>query len=177
MVNDALTELFPMLDVENLNAELGLLSSWRLGFSSTSQLALAANLNHSQIFNPANSGVIVVLERVDLLSGITQEIRYALATAGLTSTFANRALRDTREGILTAPLAQIREVQQSGGIPLFGFTHVLSNNTFTLEEKKGLFILGPGTGLTFATTTVNTNFKVNYLWRERVAEASELQFG
>lgn len=177
MVNDVLTELFPMLEVESLNAELGLLSSWRLGFSSTGQGPLAANLNHSQIFNPADSGTIVVLERVDLISVTRQQIEYALATAGLTNLTANHALRDTREGILAQPVAQIRDVQQPGGLPQFGFVEIQPTTTFTLAEKKGLFVLAPGTGVTFATTIVNTTFQVSYMWRERVAEESELQFG
>ena len=177
MVNDALGELFPTLDVETLNAELMLLSSWRLGFSSTAQSPLAANLNHSQIFNPAGSGGITILERVDVLTKTAQEIRFALATAGLTNLTANHALRDTREGILSQPVTQIRDVQQVGGIAQFGIVTLEAAVNFTLEDKNGLFVLGPGTGVTFATTALNTDLQVTYLWRERVAEASELQFG
>ena len=177
MVNDALGELFPMIDVETLNAELGLLSSWRLGFASTTQAALAANFNLSQIFNPAASGAIVILERVDFASDVSKQIRFALATAGLTNLTANHALRDTREGILVQPVTQIRDVQQVGGIAQFGSLNIQPGVNFTLNDKNGLFVLGPGTGVTFATTIVNSSLDVNYLWRERVAEASELQFG
>jgi len=177
MVNDALGELFPTIDVESLNAELGLLSGWRLGFGSTDQLASAGNTNHSQLFNPAGSGSLVVLERVDFRTPASAVVRYALATAGLTNFTANVALRDTREGVTVAPLAQLRDVQQPGGVALFGSIVLQAGVTFTIEDKNGLFVLAPGTGLTFATTIQNINFTVNYLWRERVAEASELQFG
>lgn len=177
MVNDALGELFPQIDVETLNAELGLLSSWRLGFSSIVFAASAGDLNHAQLFNPADSGTIVVLERVDMLDALAQPIRFGLATAGLTNFTANQALRDSREGILVQPVAQVRDVQQVAGIAQFGTITMQAAVTFTLEEKLGLFVLGPGTGLTFATTFVNTDSVFSFFWRERVAEASELQFG
>lgn len=176
MVSDALSELFPTLDVETLNLELGLLSGWRFGFSSTVQTQLAANLNHSQIFNPADSGQLVVLERVDLFSATAQRVEFVLATAGLTNLTANEALRDTREGILAPPVAQIRNVQQVGGLPQFGIATIEAGVTFTLNEKKGLFVLAPGTGVTFATTIVNSSLNTSYLWRERAAQPAELKF-
>lgn len=176
IVGDALNELFPMIDVESVKSELQLLTGTRLGFSSTIQNALAANLNHSQIFNPADSGMLVVLEQIDLLTETQQNIEYALATAGLTNFTANVAFRDTREGILNLPVAQIRDVQQVGGLPQFGLVQGPVGVTITLKDKNGLFVLGPGTGVTFATTLVNTNLQCNYLWRERVAEPAELNF-
>jgi len=176
MVNDALNELFPVLEVETLNAELSLLTGWRLAFSSTSQVGLAANLNHSQLFNPAESGMLVVLERVDLRVGSAQTIEFALASAGLTNFTANQALRDTRPGITTLPVAQCRDVQQVAGIAGFGRFSLLTGESFLFEDKRGLFVLAPGTGITFATTVVNVSMNITYLWRERVAESAELNF-
>ena len=177
MVNDALTELFPMIDVESLNAELSFLSDWRLAFGSTLQSASVGEQSLSQIFNPVDSGMLVVLERVDILTNTDQNIEYGLSALPLTDFNANVAMRDTRPGILRLPVTQLREVQQAGSIATFGLLFVLDLGTFTMEEKKGLFVLAPGTGLTFSTTTANTSFNVTYLWRERVAEPSELKFG
>ncbi len=176
MVNDALNELFPMIDVENLNAELALLTGWRLGFSSTAQNALAANQNLVQLFNPADSSLLVVLERADFRNSVSQIIEYGLATAALTNFTANQAMRDTREGILTSPVAQLREVQQVASIAAFGQFLLQADVTFTMEEKAGLFVLAPGTGITFSTTVVNTTSLIQFLWRERLAEPAELNF-
>jgi len=177
MVNDALGELFPMIDVETLNAELGLLSGWRLGFSSQSAAASAGDQNLIQLFNPADSGMLVVLERADFRNSVSQIIEYGLATTGLANFTANHALRDTREGILVQPVGQVRDVQQVASIASFGQFLLQADVTFTMEEKAGLFVLGPGTGVTFSTTVVNTTSLIQFLWRERVAQASELQFG
>ena len=177
MVNDALTELFPMIDVESLNAELAFLADWRLAFGSTLQSASAGDNSLSQIFNPADSGMIVVVERVDILTNTDQNIEYGLSAIPLTNFTANLAMRDTRPGILELPVTQLRDVQQVGSIATFGLLFALDLGTFTIEDKKGLFVLAPGTGVTFSTTTVNTSFNVTYMWRERVAENSELNFG
>lgn len=176
IVGDALNELFPMIDVESLNSELAFLAKWKLAFSSTTQLASVGNNSHTQLFNPADSGMIVVLERVDLNTSAGQPIRYALADIPLTNLTANEALRDTREGITQIPVAQCRDVQQVGGLALFGVLVLQFDQTFTLEEKRGLFTLAPGTGVTFATTVTNTELTANYLWRERVGEPAELNF-
>lgn len=175
MVNDALTELFPMVDVEDLKAELALISGSRLAFSSTFQLADPVDLNHSQLFNPTDSNNLIVLERLDIRASIAQNIEYQLATVALADFTANHALRDTRLGIPTAPVGQVRSVEQAGGLAQFGLIWEDTNGK-TIEDKRGLFVLAPGTGLTIATTVANADFIVSYLWRERVAETSELQF-
>lgn len=176
MVNDSLNELFPTIDVETLNAELSYLSGWRLAFGSTNQPALAANNNLTQLFNPVGSGMIVVLERIDVQDGTAQIIRYGLSTTALTNLTANEALRDTRTGILPIPVAQCRDVQQVGSIAQFGMFFLRASINFSMADKRGLFVLSPGTGVTFATTVVNNALLFSYQWRERVAEPSELNF-
>jgi len=175
-VNDTLNELFPVIDVETLRAELSLLSGTRLGFGGTSQAALAANNSHSQLFNPVNSGAIITLERIDLSTTIGQLIEYGLATVPLMNFTANHALRDTREGILTQPVGQVRDVQQPGSLPTLGMLFATTDTNVTFEGQRGLFVLAPGTGLTLSTTTVNSTFRVTWLWRERAVEPAELNF-
>jgi len=175
-VNDTLNELFPMIDVENLNAELSLFIGWQLGLCSSELGALAANLNHMQLFNPVDSNKIMVVERVDFRSSTGQQIEFTTSTVALTNDVGNVIPRDTRQGVV-APLAtENRNVQQVGGLPQIGLITIQAAIVFTLAEKLGLFVLAPGTGITFATTVVNTSFNVNWFWRERVAEPAELVF-
>ena len=176
MVNDALSELFPMIDVENLNAELSLLTGWRLAHGAVEKTAIAANNNLVQLFNPDGSGQLAVVERVDIRVGTGQFIEYAMAATPLTNFTANQEARDSREGIPRNPVAQMRDVTQAGSLPNFGVIFVEGNVTFTMEEKLGIFVLAPNTGVTFSTTTVNTDFVCNMHWRERVAEPAELNF-
>lgn len=175
-VNDTLNELFPVIEVETLNSELAILSGTRLGLGTTSQAALAANLSHSQLFNPVGSNMILTVERVDLSLPIGDFIEYAFAILPLTNAAASVVFRDTRSGFTGTPVGQVRDVQQAGGLPTIGGLFVSTDTNLSMQDKRGLFILEAGTGITFATTTVNRTFRVTYQWRERVAEPAELNF-
>ena len=176
MVSDALSELFPVLELESLKTELQLLGKTRLAFGNTTLLASVGDLNHHQLFNPVDSGMLVVLERMDINSATSQLIEYGLATVALADFTANQAFRDTREGILQPVVAQARDVQQVGSIARFGAFRIIANTTFTMQDKQGLFLLAPGTGITFASVTANTVTNVTFQWRERVAQPAELNF-
>ncbi len=176
MVGDALNELFPTIDVETRNVELAFLSGWRLAFSSTNQGATVGNNNLVQLFNPAGSGLLVVPTLVTVSSRSLQLIEYGLSTTPLTDFTANVAVRDTRTGILQPVVAQLRSVTQVGSIATFGQFFVEADVAQTLQSDAGLFMLAPGTGLTFSTTVQNSEFQTNWLWRERNAEPAELNF-
>lgn len=176
MVADALNELFPVLEVETNHAELLLLSGWHIAMGAINHPALAANLNHVQLFCPADSRTILVCTRVDLRASGTQEIRYAMSVAPLTDSVANNGFRDGRLAVATPPVGQVRSVQQVGGIPLVGSYLVVPNITSTIRDENGVFVLTPGTGITFATTVVNISSIFTFHWKERVAEPAELNF-
>jgi len=176
MVNDALGELFPTIDTESLLMELAYLADTKHGISTVQQVASVGDLNHHQLFNPADSGMLVILTRVDVQCATVQLIEFDTTATALADLTANHKLRDTRDGIIAQPVAQARGVQQVGGLPLVGGFITEVNVNLTIEETNGLFVLAPGTGVTFATTTANVDSTVMFWWRERVAQTSELQF-
>ncbi len=175
-VGDTLNELFPMLDVETLVSELAILSGTRLALGSTSQGASALDLSHSQLFNPADSNMILTVERVELNMPVGTLVEYAFAVLPLAGSSFSSVFRDTRLGFTDVPVGQIHDVQQPAGLPTIGMIFVTTDTQASLFDKQGLFVLGPGTGITFATTLINRTFRVTYHWRERVAEPAELNF-
>jgi len=175
-VSEALTELFPVIDVEQVPLELLFLAGTTLGQGATNQSNLAGNLNHSQLFNPVRSGQLIVPTYVSVFSGTAQIIEYTTTITPLTTETGNVIPRDTRAGLAAPVVGQTREVQQVGGLPETGVIRLLANVQFVLRNEGGLFVLAPGTGLTFANTTANTDLLMNYMWRERVALESELNF-
>jgi len=176
MVGDALNELFPVLDVETLNAELAFLSGWNLAMASSTLNASVTETNHHQLFNPAGSGQIIVLERVDIRSSALVFVRFLTTATALTDFTSNSLKRDTRAGVTAIPVGQVRDVQQVGGVSLVGVIVVRADVNEVIAEKKGLFTLAPGTGVTFATVSLNVATSINFWWRERVAEPAELNF-
>ena len=175
-VSEALSELFPVIDVENVPAELLALSRTALGQGSTLQNPSAGDNNISQLFNPVGSGILITVTSLIFSSNTLQGIEYATTETPLTTGTGNEIPRDTRSGVTGGIVGQIREVQQVGSLSPFGQIVVSPNVSVFLENERGLFVLSPGTGLSVGTTTVNTVMRVNYMWRERVALESELLF-
>lgn len=177
-VGETLSELFPVLDVENVPVELMLLSGWRLGMGTANLPASAADLNQIQLFNPEDSGHLVVPTHVLLHNAGTtrQFIESNFSTTALADNVGNVVFRDTRLGVASGTVTQVRTVQQPGGLPSIWQVIVSPNENFILENLNGLCVLAPGTGYNWANTVINEQFAVSFLFRERVALESELQF-
>ena len=175
-VSETISELFPVLDVERVPGELLLLGGIKTGQAATILSAVAGNLNHAQLFNPADSNNLVVLTKVYLASAVAQPIRFGTTATALTTDVGNVIPRDTRAGIIGRLSAESRSVNQVGGFPLLGNVLIQSNVTFAIEDENSIAVLAPGTGYTFANTAANSTLQIHYFWRERPAEQSELQF-
>jgi len=176
MVNDSLNELFPFIDVESLSLELQYLATWRPAFASHSHAASVGNFGLTQIFNPADSGMLLVVTRIDSRIAADAILRFVLADTPITTFGIVGQLRDTRTGIDDRPVGQVRFATQAGGLTFEGQVFLLANVNHTFEDAKGLFVLRPGTGVTFAASVNNTATMHNFFWKERVAEAAELNF-
>jgi len=176
MVSDALNELFPHIDVETLLAELQLLKGTRICIGAVNHPSSAGDVNHTQVFNPVGSGIICTVTAVQFRAATLQEIRYAMSNVPLTDSTATAVVFDGRLGILQNPTCQLRSVQQVGLLGRQGAYLVEANVTRELKDSNGLFVLSPGTGVTFATSTAAVASIFNYYWRERLAEPAELNF-
>jgi len=176
MVNDALAELFPMIDVENMPGELLYLSGTRICLGAERDVASAGNNHLHQVFNPADSGQIITVTDVIFSSDTAQRIRFALQTFAFASLTSNQAVRDSRTGVIERPVGEIRSVTQAAGIPAFGEVQVAANLPFHLTVQNDIAVLLPGTGLSVATTTLNTEFITSWFWRERQTQAAETNF-
>jgi len=175
-VNDALTELFPMFDLENVPAELLLLGGWRTGLGSAQITGEVASISRVQLFNPAGSGHLVVVTRVDHASTVTNVVEMDTVNIALSISPGGANFRDTRMGVATTPVAQIRTQLDATGLAPTWVQRAASNVNFTIQDNNGIAVLAPGTGLVLAPNVVNVTFHCSFFWRERVAEPSELNF-
>jgi len=173
MVNDALGELFPTIDVENVPGELLALQPTNLGMCSSLLSASLLDFNHHQLFNPADSNVLLVVTTVELESPAAQFMRFSNFIGAQATLAGNERRRDTRAGTLASLVAQQRTGQTatSGGLDFRMRLEAAVGRTFT--DRNGIAILFPGTGLTISTDVVNTASVVGFMWRERVFEESE----
>lgn len=173
-VNDALEELFPVIDVENVPAELYALNGWQLGFGGVVKVASAGNNNIIQLFNPVGSNHFIVPTRIIISTNSVQNIEYGTDSGPLANSTNTSFPRDTRRGISNRLVGQLRDVSQPGSLPPAGTILIPSNRNFDLHDLDGIFVLAPGTGIDIGTTSLNTQLIATFHWRERVAEPSEL---
>ena len=174
IVTETLQEVFPVLDLENVPAELLVLGGWRVAHRGTNVAGVAAQNQASQLFNPVDSGQIMVLTQVIVGTDNGQIIPLRLDTTPLTSSNGFGQFRDARAGdpITDAAVGNTR-IQPNLAITALSAINVLANISFVLRDDNGIAVLMPGNGFTLGTTVVNTRLNIGYWWRERVLEASE----
>ena len=172
-VNDALTELFPMIDVENVPAELLLLYGTRLCMGTVLEAAGGATfISHAILRNPGNSGFLGRLIEINISStagnlvfGPTQNS----AAASGTSAFADGRVFGEGTALKT---------QGDNNLLVVGSTFWVANtdadNTYVWHPPVGIGVITPGTGFQVTNNADNTALRVNFLWVERQAQPSEL---
>lgn len=147
-----------IVDTLELNRE-------RNASGAASRPAVAAQFSHVQLFNPADSGVLVQATRVwigtgSAVTGLVQFHDTALTTAG-----ADVEWVDRRQG--GAPVAQVRSeanavAQGSANI----FKRLYSPATDSKEVALRVALL-PGMGVLVQLATLNVTLQAAYDWTER----------
>lgn len=170
-VNDVIEELLPVLEVENVPAELLILQGTYLALGSSRVGAVAAQFAQAMLRNPGGSGQIITLLEVHAWSDTGQEFglgptQNTLATAGLA------ARSDTRE-FPNGPTGQVLSESLLAAGPSFMRIRFVTEPR-VVRPPKALAVIGPGTAFSVTNITANASLLVSFLWQERVAEGSEL---
>ncbi len=173
-VTEVLAELFPVLEVEDTTPELLALTGWRTAWQSTERPASVAENSVSQLFNPAGSNQLVAVTQIIIRSSVDTFLNVEIQATQI-GTPVSGLFRDSRFGVPRSTTAQVSSIDLGvvgGGLRLI----VTNNEETTYRDDNGIVVLAPGSGLTIGTTAANTILVVNYFWRERLAQASELLF-
>jgi len=174
IVTTALEDVFPILDLENHPLELKALGGNWAANGGAVLLAQAANHSLVELFNPASSGLFVILECL-FLFGDSAEIKLTVDGNARGIEAGIKAYRDIRR--TAPPVGQIRTLQQVADLasPTIRIRPSLVGTTFQVHNNdKDLFCFPPGFGLSVQSDSINEALTVNFLWRERVFEESEL---
>jgi len=173
-VADVVTELFPMLDVENVPGELLALGGTALCFGGQTLGPQAALIGRIQLFNPVGSGKLITVTQMVTASNVTEGWRAGMVNVALATAPSTQIHRDPRLGLTTLPVGQIRTALTAAAAPGTLQWRVLASTSFTMKDPNGVAILTPGTGFETSIAIVNTRVEAFFFWRERVAEPSEL---
>jgi len=173
-VNDVLQELFPTLDVENVPGELLLLMATRVGWAGTSKAPTAGKNAAIQLFNPSDSGHLITVSTVYVSSTANTKFSWGTTTLALATLTGVAKLRDTRNEGGSRGVSQLRTSADAVSLAS-GEIRTLANTAHTFTDENSFCVLAPGTGLQYGGSA-DVTIRVVFLYRERIAEPSELTF-
>lgn len=174
-VSEALPELFPTLDVENVPGELLILMGTRIAFGGGSVGPTVGQSGSGQLFNPADSGKLITITNVIASSRLNAgPIRWGLTGVAFPLHLATQVYRDTREGFVGLPSGQIRTQDAVALASGTNQSDLNSRDPLYLNDPNGICVLTEGTGFEIGTASQNAQFFFSISWRERDALSSEL---
>ena len=172
-VSETLSELFPMIDVEQIPGELLLLGGTQMAMGQINQAALAANFTQAQLLNLGDSGNLITITQIRVSSSTAQLCRFGPTLTAFTIAGA-QAIRDTRRPPAEAPVGRVRGDRLVAAGPNFFTGQLNGTDDLVLQDPNGIAVISPGAGFIVSAGLVNTNLICSFLWRERPAEQSEL---
>jgi len=174
-VGEVISELFPMIDVENPPAELLLLGGTQLGMGGNTLITGALNFGRIQVQNPVDSNHIITVTRVVLATNVAQILRGTVTNVLHPSVLGVSRQRDTRKDVLERPVGRIGQDAAPASFTTATVSlQVPADFPLQIEDQNALAVLAPGTAYEWGTGQVDTTFSCFYFWRERPAEPSEL---
>jgi len=173
-VSEALSELFPVIDVERVPGELLALGQTQLCLGSSVITGAAGEVGRIQLFNPVGSGKLISVSSCIITSTAAQTIRYATTINALTTGVGTEVFRDRRLAASSRPSGQIRTESTVAFTDAHGQFRQIPNAPKTLEDENTVAVLPPGTGFEVGAGTIVTLIMVTFNWRERVVLESEL---
>jgi len=174
-VSESISELFPMIDVENVPAELLLLGGTQLCMGQTRTPAVAAEFAQSMVRNPLDSNTIITITEVQVFSPAVNGARAGL-TNNVFGTAGTQTIRDGRRGPAGVPVGVCLSDSLLVAGPLFYRFQLNGFDNTVLGGNNDVAVLAPGTAYAVSNGIANVDLNVGWLWRERPAEESELQF-
>jgi len=174
-LGNALEDLFPVLEVENVPSELLRAVGWKLACGTTTRVPGAGQRSAIQLFNPAGSSHLITLTSVITTVNIATNINSGPSFDALTRFSIPGSQRDTRAGALAETVGLIQDEDDglvANNVQIFH----QANINFDLNDSNDVAVLVPGTGWRLTTDAINTSLRVVFLWRERVGEPEEFGF-
>ena len=125
--------------------------------------AVALELPHTQLLNPAGSGRDIHVDSVVLFSTTAQIFHIRLSGTALATNAPELGFRDRRQP--GTPVGQVRRSTAVGSAGLLRGRGILDAANAEVIYPLD-FTLPPGTGILAVGATVNTDMSATYFWEE-----------
>jgi len=173
-VAEGLAELFPTIDVERVPAELLILGGTRTCMGGGTIVAAAGTAAKAQLFNPDDSGMLIILTDIWVgFAGLTV-VRWGLSNVSFAARITTERFTDTRKSFTALPVGQVHQKAEVALATATNQTRVLGNVDLHIQPKGAVTILSPGRGFEIGAGANNVQIHFGFNWRERTAEPSEL---
>lgn len=177
---ELLPDLMPVLPVVDPAApEMALLRRDRLCGGRVGLAAVAGQTPFLKIWNPADSNLLVVLERILVTTGTALSFGTQLFVGAASSAnTASRIFADSRGQTISTsgPMCVLAGGTTGAAHPTMNGEHERIPVTDTTELRvASRVVLHPGAQFYIGGDTVNVNLTFNVRWRERVCDPTELQ--
>jgi len=174
-VSETISELMPVLDVERVPAELLLLGGTQIVIGHSTAPAIAATFAAVSVLNPVASGNIITITSVQLWNSNIDRLNVSL-TENVLPSAGTQAIRDGRRGVTGIPVgrALFDNPLVAGGVR--GQIRINADEPIFWSDENSIAVLVPGTALLITAENLFSALEANWMWRERPAEESELQF-
>lgn len=175
-VNDALTELFPVIEVENVPSELLLPLGTRLCMGSIITVPGGAGFFCTHYLNnPVGTGVLATILQIFVFSNAVQDIVFGPTLNG-DAEIGTRAVSDLR----IFPTQPTCTTMGNNNLLLEGPANFRLRDNGTdgvmWNPPRGMAVLSPGTSFHIGCSSGNTDQRTSIFWTERPAQSSELNF-
>lgn len=164
IVTETLQEVFPVFDLEDAPAELQILGGTRLCFGGGTVTPPVGEAGRFQIFNPAGSGHIITVTSFNFSTITTSTMRYGITNQAIAAV-ATQRFADTRGVFTGLPVGSFNQVSSVALAPATGQSRILGSTPYILKDRKGLFVLAPGTGLEVGSNGTNIIVFCTFHWR------------
>jgi len=172
-------EVVPYAVVQNWVPEMYKLRNENLAMGLINQSAVAGQVSQGQLFNPANSQFLLIMEKFTIRTPVSVvcDMRYSALNSPLAGTQSVTGFRDGRSGILPVAIGETvgQLIRIANAVPFGGnaFARFAATaNGQTTEEME--WVLAPGQGILWALVSTNQALQLTVQWRERFVERGEL---
>ena len=178
-----LEDVFPVLDVENLQTDSWHYAGWRMAQGANTVAAAAGQTPRIFLDNPPDSGNLVVVDQIYMFADAVTEVRIGPNPLAAARTFNGPSLLfDMRYEVSTGggpqdtPAAGTFGESSLGPLPNDAgrFSIQVANRMENVTPFKGMAVLPPGRSLSVRGLTIAGTLTVTFFFRERVAEPAEL---
>ena len=178
-----LEDVFPVLDVENLQTDSWRSAGWNMAQSSDTVVAAVGETPRIFLDNPPGSLKLVVVDQIFMFASATTEVRIgpnplaaARVASGPTLLFDMRYEVSSGGAAMDIPTTIVFGESSSGPLPNDAgrFSIQVANRMESIIPFKGMAVMPPGRSLSVRGLTVAGTLTVTFFFRERVAEPAEL---